>query len=232
MTTQRSLTAVQSAPSLQLPITRYLKGTQEQSASALIKNPLVGRKDDRQRTCQVHQPTDEEEGRSPQCSDLPTQPRQPLHLHLICIAYLTLAYTHWEKSFYHGLKRGSAVVVFAQMIPWEQGLQSKSTQPSLPSRKTRPQSDHSDAGRCRSRYSGMDDQLNKATVTSCTRPDRGKIPKCFQETVLERFRLIACKSCTMNVKLHHHHINELSEAWSEFPQKRTFPLSQNTSCFV
>lgn len=56
--------------------------------------------------------------------------------------------------------------------------------------------------------------------------------KCFQETVLERLRLIACKSCSMKVKLHRHHINELSAAWSEFPQKRTCSFSQNRCCSV
>lgn len=42
----------------------------------------------------------------------------------------------------------------------------------------------------------------------------------FQESVWEQFRLIACKSCTMNVKLQKHHINELSAMWSEFPQNK------------
>ena len=146
-------------------------------------------------------------------------------MHLICMAYLTglqLTLSHADKRLCRHVCAND---------PSEGGPQSEPTRQSRPSSKTRPQSDHSDAGRCRWHFSGMDDQLNKAMVTSCTRPDREN-SKCFQETVLERFRLIACKSCTMNVKLHQHHINELSEVWSEFPQKRTFPLSQNSSCFV
>lgn len=35
-----------------------------------------------------------------------------------------------------------------------------------------------------------------------------------------------------NVELHQHHMNELSAAWSELPQRRTYPLSHNSSCFV
>lgn len=106
----------------------------------------------------------------------PSQGSASFTAHLHCIFNRTPAYT-W-RDHCHAQKK------FCQRVcsndPAGGEPQSRSAQQRLPSRKTRPQSAHSDAdGGGRPHYSGIDNQLNKAVVTSCTRPDRGKIPKAF-----------------------------------------------------
>lgn len=101
-------------------------------------------------------------------------------------------------------------------------MEHRAAQQHLPSRKTRPQSAHSVADRSRPHCFVIDNQPNKIVLTSCSRPDRGKIPMAFSfpRDWVSTVRLIVCKSCTMNVKLQLNHINELSVAWSELSRKK------------
>lgn len=181
-------------------------------------------------------PGDKKGWRGPQSSDLPTPADEASHLQSICIAYLTgLQPTPGEII---GMHRRNSAIVFARLNdPVGGEPPSRSEQQHLPSRKTRPQSAQSDAeGHSRPHYPGVDNQLNKAMLTSCRRPDRGKIPKAFlvfPRDCVRKIRLIVCKSCTMNVNLRPNHINELSVAWSELSGRRGafLPSSQSSPRF-
>lgn len=153
----------------------------------------------------------------------PCQGGSSFTTHLQCIFNRTPVYT-W-RDHCHAQKKFCQRVCANDLAGGEP--RSRSAQQRLPSRKTRPQSAHSDADGCRPHYSRIDNQLNKALVTSCRRPDRGKIPEAFffLRDRVRMIRLIVCKSCTMNVKLQPNHINELSVAWSELPGKEPpFPV--------
>lgn len=105
----------------------------------------------------------------------PCQGGSSFTTHLQCIFNRTPAYT--GRDHCHAQKK------FCQRVcsndPAGGEPRSRTAQQRLPSRKTRPQSAHSDADGGTPHYSRIDNQLNKALVTSCRRPDRGKIPEAF-----------------------------------------------------
>lgn len=88
MITQWRLTAHGKRLSLQLPITRCLKGLQEQLASVSLRALWWAEKMIVKGTGRFISQL-MSRGRSPQSSDLLTRTNVPPHLHLIHMAYLT-----------------------------------------------------------------------------------------------------------------------------------------------